>query len=73
LEAGDLTLQLGLFLLGLGVLVDHLSQACGEPGKGGVDLVAVVPAPDHPEGRRPLRVVLPGLRVPLVHAHGTYR
>ena len=46
--------------LGLGVEVDGLLQARPELLDVGVHLVAVISAPDHPEGRRPLSAVLPG-------------
>jgi hypothetical protein len=77
-KASDLTLELDPRPFGGGVLVDRLVQARGELGEVGVDLLGVVAAPHHPEGRRPLAVVLSRLRgvltgpwVRLVCAHGT--
>jgi hypothetical protein len=70
-EPGELALQLGPGLFGLGVAVDRLLQARDELWQEGVDLLAVIPAPHHPEGRGPVRIVLPRLRGWFVHAHGT--
>jgi hypothetical protein len=63
--------ELGPGPFGGGVLVDGLLQAGGELGEVGVDLLGVVTAPDHPKGRRSLPIMLSGLLVRLVRAHGT--
>ena len=69
----ELAPQRGLGLLGRGVEADRLLEARQQLGDVGVDLVAVVPAPDHPEGRRSLPASRAGPRFWLVHAHGTLR